>query len=116
PRLAFVTPVESGAIAEALKAILERAGVHVPANDAGGLVARRNLLVEQWRRWNRLPDGPLAVDQVWRLEAWACKTGGSPNRRSFLQLAPETLDAASRVLGSMIRKHKTALARPLRWT
>src|SRR6185312_10298869 len=49
-RLGFITSAESNTITEALKAMCAREGFAIPANDPGGLEARKALLRAQWQK------------------------------------------------------------------
>jgi hypothetical protein len=99
-RLTFLTPVDTGAVVEALKAMCARAGFVIPANDAHGMEARRALIRAQWTKLRDL-DPPLAG----RAAAIRDDIVDLMANGDIASLDRRQLDDAARILGRLLRKH-----------
>jgi hypothetical protein len=108
--LRFIGPDDANKITEALKPMLERAGGFVvPANDAGGMEARRRLVRAQWKMligFGRVSAAEGAIDGF-LVTAIQHRPGGTIDTAS-----QRDLDLLAKRLGKMIRgdlrKRRTA--------
>lgn len=99
-RLGFLTPSEANSVSEALKAICSCHGFVVPADDAGGLKARQELLKAQWKRLGDL--GELRVPHGAALDSFVTKKFLT-HTGSVIHMKPAQLDACAKIFGRWIR-------------
>jgi phage gp16-like protein len=100
-RLTFVAPGQAASVTEALKAILARAGFVVPANDPGGMEARKEMLRVQWKRLAELGVMRIAaIDALYEYVSRKYLTcHGTVNN-----LKRQDLDECARDFGRRIRR------------
>ncbi len=100
-RLTFVAPGEAAAVTEALKAMLAREGLMLPAGDRDGMEARRALLEAQWAKLHHL--GAVQIADKNALENWAEKRFAHCHC-ALVNYKRQDLDAAARELGRWLRR------------
>lgn len=100
-RLGFITSANSNLITEALKAMCAREDFEIPANDAGGLEARRALLRAQWKKLAAI--GAVRIGSVDALDVFVSHRFVA-HRTSIGNLNRQQLDQAAIALGKWLRK------------
>jgi hypothetical protein len=103
--LQFLDAGDANKCSEALKAILARHGVEVPAGDAGGLEARRALLKAQWTRLHAL--GAVKIADEAALDSYV-SLHFLGHKGAVANMSAVQLDQAAKSLGRWIRQRQSA--------